>query len=203
MNAEEPSTLSDLERIHVVLEEYRALNALLLMRIKAVDERLPLVGGLTAAVVGSLAQLPGDLRLMILLSAPALLVWLFETAVAHTRSKEDELRRLDEIESQVNRLAGAELLVFQSRHPNLKAMVGGRSGQSTVRATLSLCVVSLVACAALFAREAGATVWLVLYAAYLLVAIADFARAFQGLGRYRYEKASSDQPPSLALPRRK
>ncbi|MCG3132479.1 MAG: hypothetical protein FLDDKLPJ_03329 [Phycisphaerae bacterium] len=201
MNADKPS-LSDLERIHVVLEEYRALNALLLTRIKAVDERLPLVGGLSAAVVGSLAQLPGDLRLMILLAAPALLVWLFETAVAHTRSKEDELRRLDEIESHVNRLAREELLVFQSRHPNQKAMVGGRSGQSTVRATLSLCVVSLVACAALFAREARGTVWLVPYAAYLLVAVADFVRTYQGLRHYRYQKAASDQPPSQKLPSR-
>jgi hypothetical protein len=191
----ELSTLTDVERIRVLLEEYRALNALLMVRLQVTDQRLPWIGGLLAAIVGSLAQLPGDLRLMVLLAAPALSASFFQTVAAHARSKEDVLRRLDEIERQVNRLAREELLVFQSQHPNRKRAVGGRSGQSTLLAILVLCLVSLTACGFLFVREVGAaTVWLAPYVAYLLGAAAGLASNLRRLARYRYEKA----PPGTA-----
>ncbi len=194
----EPLALTDVERIRVLLEEYRALNALLMVRLQVTDQRLPWIAGLLAAIVGSLAQFPSDLRLMVLLAAPALFASFFQTVAAHARSKEDVLRRLDEIERQVNRLAREELLVFQSQHPNRKRAVGGRSGQSTLLAILVLCLLSLTACGFLFAREVGLeSPWLPPYAAYLLAAAVELAIDLRGLARYRYENAAPSTPPAL------
>ena len=130
---------------------------------------------------------------------PTVLVWLYRTTVAHARSKEDVLRRLDEIERQVNYLAREELLVIQSRHPNRHRSVSGRSGLATLRATLSLCLLSLAGCGGLFLRESGElteSFWF--YAAYLLSAACSLLRETLALARYRYEKSPPGTPPVFA-----
>ncbi len=129
-------------RIQILLEEYRALYSLLTFRLTAMDRRLPAIGGTLAAILGSTTAMPDQTRLAFLLGLPIALLWLFLSTVQHACSKEDHLRRIDEIEQHVNRLAGEELLVFQSQHPN-KGHPSGRTGSATVLAVLSVCLIML------------------------------------------------------------
>lgn len=105
-------------QIRVLAEQYRAPYSLLIFHLGAVDRRLPVAGGTLGAVLGATTAMPADTRLAFLLGLPVALLWLLLSTVQHARSKEDHLRRVDEIERLVNRLAGEELLVFQSRHPD-------------------------------------------------------------------------------------
>jgi len=81
------------------------MYSLLLFRLVAMDRRLPIAGGgIVVALAGS-AAMPDELRLATLVVLPASLAWLVWTTANHARSKEDHLRRIDEIEPEVNKLA--------------------------------------------------------------------------------------------------
>jgi len=134
-------------RIQILFEEYRALYSLLTFRLTAMDRRLPAIGGTLTGILCSIPAMPDETRLAFLLGLPIALLWLFLTTVQHARSKEDHLRRIDEIERRVNELAGEELLVFQSSHPVKGRFPGGRTGFNTVLGTLFSCNVMLAACA--------------------------------------------------------
>ena len=110
-----PCPLTARDQIDILLEEYRALNALLVFRLSAMDRRLPVAGGIIAVLLGTLGALPWEMQWMLLLGLPIALVWLMRTMLGHARAKEDHLRRIDEIEHHINDLAGVELIVFQSR----------------------------------------------------------------------------------------
>ena len=177
-------------RIQILLEEYRALYSLLTFRLTAMDRRLPAIGGTLAGILGSTTAMPDQARLSFLLGLPIALLWLFLSTVQHARSKEDHVRRIDEIERLVNRLAGEELLVFQSRHPNKARHPGGRTGFGSVFAVLTVCLIMLGYCwysarfpPALLARSDvfAYLVYLAATAAVMLVAIAR-------LSRYRYRR---------------
>lgn len=186
--------IGETERIRILLEEYRALYALLTFRLGAIDRRLPVAGGTVAALLGGVLALPSDAKGVALLATPALILWLFRTTAAHSRSKEDVLRRIDEIERHVNRIAGEELLAFQSQHPNQGRLVGGRSGIGSVLAVLSICVSSLSACVFLAGRAFETTTWVFAgYAAYVGLAMADITRCSLALVQYRYRRARTDR----------
>jgi transcriptional regulator with XRE-family HTH domain len=131
--------------ISILLEEYRALYALAEFRMVSLDRRAPLAGTLISVLLGAVTLLPHDGQLVVLLSLPLLLIWLVRTTINHARSFEDLIRRIDQIEVEVNALAGKNLLRFQSNHPSRGRAVGGRTGRETVAATLVLCGVLLVA----------------------------------------------------------
>lgn len=133
-------------RIQILFEEYRALYSLLTFRLTAMDRRLPAIGGTLAGILCSIPAMPDETRLAFLLGLPIAVLWLFLTTVQHARSKEDHLRRIDEIERHVNKLAGEVLLVFQSHHPNKARHPGGRTGFGSVLALLSICLLMIVAC---------------------------------------------------------
>jgi len=118
--------------LQVLLEEYRAMNALLLFRLLAIDRRLPLAGSLLTGSLAAIPTLPPMAASVILWAVPAGAVWLVANAVAHARSKEDHLHRIAELEELVNRIAGQPLMQFQSRHPSRGRFVAGRSGQSSL-----------------------------------------------------------------------
>ena len=118
--------------LQVLLEEYRAMNALLLFRLLAIDRRLPLAGSLLTGSLAAIPTLPPMAASVILWAVPAGAVWLVANAVAHARSKEDHLHRIAELEELVNRIAGQPLMQFQSRHPSRGRFVAGRSGQSSI-----------------------------------------------------------------------
>jgi len=175
-------------RIQILLEEYRALYSLLTFRLTAMDRRLPAIGGTLAGILGSTTAMPDQTRLAFLLGLPVALLWLFLSTVQHARSKEDHLRRIDEIERLVNRLAGEELLVFQSRHPNKARHPGGRTGFGSVLAVLSVCLTMIGVCMytvqtprALLTHEEST-----IYAAYLSGCAALMLAATIRLSRYRY-----------------
>jgi hypothetical protein len=177
-------------RIQILLEEYRALYSLLTFRLTAIDRRLPAIGGTLAAVLGSTTAMPDQTQRAFLLGLPVALLWLFLSTVQHARSKEDHVRRIDEIERLINRLAGEELLVFQSRHPNKARHPGGRTGFGSVFAVLTVCLIMLGFCwysarippALLTGRDVFA------YLAYLAAAAVVMLVAVVRLSRYRYRR---------------
>lgn len=191
--------LGERDRVEVLLEEHRALYGLLSFRLSAVDSRLPVAGGTLGAVLGSFSALPPDTKLVVLLLMPPALTWLMRTTVNHSRSKEDVLRRLDEIERQVNQIAGEELLAFQSRHPNRGRNVSGRSGSSTVFAVLTCCLAGLASCGLLLCTTPAVgepLAWS--YWTLLAVSAIDQIRAIVKLRRYRYQKVPPEPCPLFA-----
>jgi len=177
-------------RIQILLEEYRALYTLLTFRLTAMDRRLPAIGDTLAGILGSTTAMPNQTRLAFLLGLPIALLWLFLSTVQHARSKEDHVRRIDEIERLVNRLAGEELLVFQSRHPNKARHRGGRTGFGSVFAVLTVCLIMLGFCwysaRIPSALLAGGDVFG--YLAYLAAAAAIMLVAIARLSGYRYRR---------------
>lgn len=192
----EPQPLGNRDRVHVLIEEYRALYGLLSFRLAAVDQRLPIVGGALTAVLGSVSALPDDSQLGVLLAMPVALAWLLRMTVYHARSKEDVLRRIDEVERQVNQIAGEELLAFQSRHPSRQRTISGRTGMGTVSSVLSFCLAGLLGCVALMVSQQPADARLLAgYVAYVAVAALDFLHLVLRLRRYRYAKAAAERSP--------
>lgn len=184
-------------RITVLLEEYRALYGLVTFRLSAMDRRLPVAGGALWALLSSTTAMPPDTKLCFLLGLPAALLWLVRSTVEHAQSKEDHLRRIDEIERLVNSLAGEELLVFQSRHPNKRGPTAGRTGLATVRAVLSACVTMLAACTYL---AAGSPHMLPVwghrgYQAYVVVCGMLMTHGVVKLRRYRYRRPPPRERP--------
>lgn len=185
---EESSGLSSKDRIQVLLEEYRALYGLLRFRLDAMDQRLPLAGGVLISVLGGLSSMPPDVRQVLLLTLPAAIVWLGRMTIAHARSKEDIKRRIDELEQRINEIAGEELLAFQSRHLG-RNRVGGRTGMATVLAVVTLCLTMLAACGYLFGASAASTSVMLGYDAFITGAGLHLAFLAWGLGRYRYRES--------------
>lgn len=176
-------------RIEILLEEYRALYSLLTFRLTAMDRRLPVIGGTLAGILGSTTAMPDSTRVAFLLGLPIALLLLFLSTVQHARSKEDHLRRIDEIERLVNGLVGEELLVFQSRHPNKARYTGGRTGFGSVLAILSTCLLMLAGCVyTIQASRLNSTVELASYAAYSVVCAAIMLAATRRLHHYRYQR---------------
>ena len=187
------SRLSGRDRISILLEEYRSLNALLLFRLTAMDRRLPVSIGFMAAAITAMLALPLDARTGVLVVTPLALLWLVRTTVQHARAKEDHLRRIDEIERAINSIAGEELLSFQSRHPN-RRKAAGRTGNATAVATSSGALGMLILCVFIFLREVNPLpLWG--YIAYVGAIAIDLIVSATALSRYRYQK-----PASVVLP---
>ncbi len=148
-NSFEKPGLSDTDRISVLLEECRALYGLLRFRLDAMDQRLPLAGGVLITVLSGLLSMPSDMARVLLLALPSAIVWLGRMTVTHARSKEDVKTHIVGLEQRINEIAGQDLLAFQSRHPG-RGHVGGRTGMATVVAVVTLCVTMLAACGYLF-----------------------------------------------------
>lgn len=184
-------------RIEVLLEEYRALYGLLQFRLSAMDRRLPTAGGALWAALSSTPVMPPDTRQVFLIGLPAALVWLVLSTVQHARSKEDHLRRIDEIERMVNSLAGEELLVFQSRHPNRAELPGGRTALNTTVGVLAACMTMLVACVLLELQSHGAlsTLGQSLYQVYALACGVAMIHGVLRLRWYRYNRSPARPRP--------
>jgi len=175
--------LNSRDRIEILLEEYRALNALLLFRLSALDRRLPISSAFLAIVAASLSGLPEGIRLCVLAATPLLVVWQVRTTIQQAQAKEDHIRRIDEIERAVNALAGEDLLLFQSQHPN-RRQVSGRSGQATITATTSGGLLTLLLCVVLFRGPSPLTVWI--YLLYIVCAAVDLVMFRVRLSTYQY-----------------
>lgn len=189
--------LSSEARIRVLLEEYRSLYGLLTFRLSAMDRRLPVAGGTLGALLASLPAMPDKTCAAFLLGLPVALLWLVLSTVQHARSKEDHLRRIDEIERLINSLAGEELLVFQSQHPNKRRTTAGRTGSTTIRAVTCTAWLLLAGCVYVAHAEPSPPSSLILlaYGAYALTCGLTMGVAAWTLRRYRYERAVPDPGP--------
>lgn len=184
-------TLTQSERIGILLEEYRVLYSLVSFRMGSLDRRVPIAwaGVATFLVSFSAADLPS--RLALLVTLPPATLWFFGTTATHTKSFEDVIRRIDEIERLVNRLAGETLLAFQSQHPSQGVRVGGRTGTGTARAVCATCLSLLGIACYLVASTAALSCFLPYYAAYAGAAALELGRGLYMLGRYRYRRSAA------------
>jgi len=188
-----PDSLSRLDRIQILLEEYRSLNSLLLFRLAAMDRRLPVSVGIITAAMAAILAVPAESQIALLFVIPPALCWLVRSTVQHARAKEDHLRRIDELERAINSIAGEELLVFQSRHPNQSRATAGRTGGITVVAVSSGAFAMLVFCVFVFLSQTSLIPpWL--YVAYASVAAIDVIYAPIALSRYCYRRPPHVNP---------
>ena len=164
-----------------------------LLRITALDKRVPVTAGAMAAVIAALDIVSEESQLLLLLCVPIALIWFVRATVNHARSSEDVLRRIEEIETAVNSLLGGQVIYFQSRHPSRGRKIGGRTGQESVSAVLatSLLVLGAAAYRMLRAHLLPASFELVYLCVLGLVGIIVLREGIR-LARYRYE-------PSLNL----
>jgi len=184
-------------QIQILLEEYRALYSLLTFRLTAMDRRLPAIGGTLAAILGSTTAMPASMQVAFLFALPSALVGFVLATAQHLRSKEDHVRRIDEIERSINCLAGEELLVFQSCHPNKGRFPGGRTGLVAILAVVIVSLAMLLACAGLIqeatqllspTKQAG-------YSVYLITSAVAILASTIRVGLYRYHRPAPIQHP--------
>lgn len=103
------------------------------------------------------------------------------------------MRRIDEIERAINFIAGEELLVFQSHHPNQSRSTAGRTGGITVVAVSSGAFAMLMLCVfAFLSHESFIPAWI--YVAYASFAAIDVIYAPITLSRYRYRRPNRVNP---------
>lgn len=115
-----------------LVEEYRAMYALLLFRLQAMDSRLPLATAGLGGYLTAIATLDGGASLAFHLAAPLTLLWFTTSTAGHARSKADVLGRLREIEDALNRRANASLARFQSCQYMRYGSAIGRTGTSAM-----------------------------------------------------------------------
>jgi len=184
-----PTPLTEVQQIDILLQEYGVLYALLQWRLTAADRRLFVSGGLLAGILTAIHSLDARTAQLLLWGLPVLLWVIFSAMLGHARSKEDLLRRIDEIERRVNLLAHAELLAFQSRRPDTGRAVGGRTGATAISGTLAL-YIALLLCAVVFLWPAGAAnsaefvgfgIWVAFWSVWMM-------RGALSLQHYRYER---------------
>lgn len=199
-HARTPAAIEPTEKIKVLFEEYQALYRLAEFRLNSLDRRALAAWAALTAFLTTFTALNRDAQWALLLGAPMALLWLLRTTINHARSFEDALRRLDEIECAVNRLAGDELLAFQSRHPSRGGAVGGRTGTETVLTVLATSIVMVSACGFLFYRHAPEQpVILYGYLAYLAAAVCHYISSVRMLRSYRYQKRRTDDASVPAI----
>lgn len=186
----------------VLLEEYRALYGLLALRLSAVDQRVPLAGGVVLATLTGIVSLPPTSQVILLLATPTVLTWLARMTVAHVRSKEDVLRRIDELERHVNHLVGEELLAFQSRHPSRGDAIAGRTGTAAFSSVMAVCAAGLLGCVAIAVHQLHLPPrFIAVYVGYVAVGLLDLLLVSVQLRRYRYAKGPAPGAPLVRLVR--
>ncbi|MBL0869736.1 MAG: hypothetical protein IBJ18_04075 [Phycisphaerales bacterium] len=191
--------------IKCLLEEYRQLYTLVAYRLNALDQRIPITTAILSTVLVSVIALPPLLQGVLLVGLPPLLqgvllvglppslVWLVRTTANHARSLEDALRRIDQIEREVNAEVGRPALVFQSSHPSRGVQVGGRTGEETVQAVLVAATVLLCGCVLILSiLTANPTEYLLAYCVFACLAAFGFIATHRQLRTYRYEPRSTE-----------
>jgi hypothetical protein len=190
-NTPTPPTTAQSIELQLLLEEYRAMYALALFRLGALDRRVPIAAATLAAFVGSVAALPAESREIVLVGVPIASIWLVRATVNHARSFEDALRRIELIEQRANRLLNVDVLGFQSQHPSRGHAVGGRTGRESIVTVLVGAVLIVAACWYLFERTVMVSViGTVSYRLFASVVIASLCMVSRNLTRYRYEPRS-------------
>lgn len=185
-----PTKLGPPEQIEVLFHEYEALYGLAQFRLNSLERRATLAWAALGAFLTGFGAMAPDAQRTFLIGVPAAIFWLLRTTVNHARSFEDALRRIDEIECSVNKLAGTRLLAFQSRHPSRGGAIGGRTGAETLLTVLMTGLAMLLACWFLFWRHADAPPEaLIVYTVYLGLVAIGLVHEVWNLRKYRYRHA--------------
>jgi hypothetical protein len=127
------------------LAEYRALYDLAVFRMQSLDRRVPLSAATLAGLLATFHTLTVPAQFILLVTLPLAGLWLVRTTIAHARSFEDVLRRIEAIEIAVNQDHHRELMAFQSSHPSRMLYPGGRTGMEAVSSTLVTAALGLLA----------------------------------------------------------
>ena len=137
-------------RVRLLIEEYRAVHQLLMFRLEAMEERLPL----TAAGIGGLlvaaAALPKLSQVVLLVGLPLAIVFWVRGIILHAASKEDAKDRIREIEFEVAALCGQPVIRFQSDHPSATGPIGGRTAKQAIYLVIVASFLALTLCYSLF-----------------------------------------------------
>lgn len=189
--ASDPS-LSVRDRIDVLLAEYGTMYALAEFRMNSLDKRVPAAGAAMVAFLGGVPAVPQSTAWLLLVVIPASLIWFLRTTVNHARSFEDAIRRIEEIERELNALAGAVLVRFQSTHPSKGRAVGGRTGAETVLAVLLASFILLGASLVLASAAYDSSDALNLYRAFVLSVALHHGWVTFRWARYRYRADLSE-----------
>lgn len=182
--SEQPPQIEDAQ-LRVVFEEYRALYTLLVFRLGTMEQRLPIIAAILSATLGGTSALPPQVQSLIFIALPPALIWFLRTTVGHARSKHDIKTRIDEIERHVNRVMGAELLAFQSRHPSRGRVTAGRSGRELVLSVYFAALALLAGCVALYSGMWPRFIAVELYILYAALCGIWMSHDLLQLGRYR------------------
>jgi hypothetical protein len=173
--------------LQAALGEYHALYKLAEFRLSALDRRIPIVGGLLTAILGSVPVLPAQSQALALIAIPISLIWLLRTTINHARSFEDAIRGIERLEQRVNSIIGQDVMGFQSTHPSKGNTVGGRTGTETVWAVVLasglLLGMSLVMAAEVFA---GQPAYLTLLGGLVAGIVGGLTRSVWGWRAYSY-----------------
>lgn len=188
--------LSAHERLGVLTEEYRALYALALFRLQALDRRVPLALSTLVASLAAVFALPWDAQMVVFVAVPVSLIWVTRTTIGHAKSLEDCFRRIEQIELQINRLAGEPLLMFQSLHPSRGRTTGGRSSLEVVVSVL-LASALVLAATGWLARPILTRVNLEIFFGFLVCIGVYLLTVFAALHRYRYEPIHPPTEPPV------
>lgn len=184
-----PESNNAIKQAHIncLLEEYRAMYRLVEFRMTSLDRRAPIAGATLTATLASVAAIPQESVFIILFGLPFALIWYLRTTINHARSFEDALRRIEQIEVEINTNLGKEIMRFQSRHPSRGRQVGGRTGRETVSAVVATVVVLLLGCAVMF-TQTMITPWqgTVAYGGFLMAFLAHIGVILVKLRRYSY-----------------
>ena len=151
-----------------------------------------LAGAALLAFMGSVPVLPETAQAVFLAAIPASLVWLLRTTINHARSFEDLLRRIEHVEGALNRLAGDDLVGFQSSHPSRLKAVGGRTGAETVVAVLMAAFILIGACAVIGWETFPGQELTIGYAVFLGAIAAYLAWIIWRWTRYRYAARTTE-----------
>lgn len=188
LKSEHPPS-SAVDPVQVLLEEYRQMYVLAGFRLHALDQRVPAAGALLTGTLGTLSILTEPLQWTLLIALPLSFLWLLGVTINHARSFEDALRRIQEIETEINQRCGQPLMAFQSSHPSGGVHVGGRTGRTTVEVVLAASVLVMGFGVYAAGSLAPAPSWpLAGYGLLIATVAAMMHRDWRALKRYRYER---------------
>ena len=177
------------DRIGVLIEEYRAMYALVLYRHAAFDQRTPIVTTVITGAMASIAALPPHLQVAFLMGLPVCLLWFVRSTMNHACSLEDAYRRIEEIETMANDTFRERLLVFQSTHPSRGKEVGGRTGREAVETVIVAAMMLLASAAFIAWHIEDLPAWAFnAYVAYLTLITGVTLANYRSLRQYRYRK---------------
>lgn len=160
-------------RIRLLVEEYRAVNQLLLFRLEAMEQRLPLTAAGIGALLLAAAALPPISQVILLIGLPFTILFWVRSILFHALSKEDAKDRIREIEQEAAVLCHGPVLRFQTKHPSATGPVGGRTAAQAIFLAVVVGSIALVVCHTLFSTLVSGDRHLLLY---------DFGLCLAGLG---------------------